>query len=62
MSIGISHPAIDTTKLDICERFEFSKQAEFRKAFTGEPARNNFVLDFSKTAHIDSSALGIPWW
>lgn len=48
-----------TSILYLCDRFDFSQQAEFRHTYENLPKNNNFVLDFSKTKHIDSAALGM---
>ncbi len=40
-------------------RFDFNQQSDFRKAYESHPAQSNFVLDFSETDYMDSSALGM---
>jgi anti-anti-sigma factor len=40
-------------------RFDFNQQSDFRKAYESLPSQSNFVLDFSGTDYMDSSALGM---
>jgi len=40
-------------------RFDFGVQAEFRQAYEKTAGTNTFILDFSGTQYMDSSALGM---
>jgi anti-anti-sigma factor len=40
-------------------RFDFSVQADFRKAYEGISNEQQFVIDFAQADYIDSSALGM---
>ncbi|PCJ33323.1 MAG: anti-anti-sigma factor [Gammaproteobacteria bacterium] len=40
-------------------RFDFGVQAEFRQLYEKEASSSAFVLDFSLTDYMDSSALGM---
>ncbi|PHS27212.1 MAG: anti-anti-sigma factor [Methylophaga sp.] len=40
-------------------RFDFSVQSDFRKAYEGVPSSSAFIMDFSSTDYMDSSALGM---
>jgi anti-anti-sigma factor len=40
-------------------RFDFSVQSQFRQAYEEAPSNSNFVIDFSATDYMDSSALGM---
>jgi len=40
-------------------RFDFSVQADFRKAYEGTSLDHHFVVDFTQADYIDSSALGM---
>ena len=46
--------------IKIIGRFDFSSQRDFRNAYQGQDqAVEKFVVDFSQTEYIDSSALGM---
>ncbi len=45
--------------IQIQGRFDFSVQAEFRKAYECVAPTMNFVIDFRNADYIDSSALGM---
>ena len=45
--------------LRVVGRFDFSMNAEFRKAYETFPAGTPFVVDFGRTEYLDSSALGM---
>ncbi len=46
--------------IKIIGRFDFSSQRDFRNAYQGQnQAVEKFVVDFSQTEYIDSSALGM---
>ncbi|MBL1322054.1 MAG: STAS domain-containing protein [Methylophaga sp.] len=40
-------------------RFDFSVQSDFRKAYEEAPSNSSFIMDFSSTEYMDSSALGM---
>lgn len=40
-------------------RFDFSVQSDFRKAYEEVPGNSSFIMDFSATDYMDSSALGM---
>jgi len=40
-------------------RFDFSVQSDFRKAYEEAPSSSAFIMDFSSTDYMDSSALGM---
>ncbi|MFW5426377.1 MAG: STAS domain-containing protein [Methylophagaceae bacterium] len=40
-------------------RFDFSVQSDFRKAYEEAPSNSSFIMDFSSTDYMDSSALGM---
>ncbi|PHS29360.1 MAG: anti-anti-sigma factor [Methylophaga sp.] len=40
-------------------RFDFSVQSDFRKAYEEVPGNSSFIMDFSSTDYMDSSALGM---
>ena len=40
-------------------RFDFSVQGDFRKAYEEAPSSSSFIMDFSSTDYMDSSALGM---
>jgi len=49
-----------TATIKIIGRFDFSSQRDFRNAYQGQDqAVEKFVVDFSQTEYIDSSALGM---
>ncbi len=45
--------------ITILDRFDFSTQNEFRKAYEAADPGSHFVLDFSGADYMDSSALGM---
>ncbi len=45
--------------ISINGRFDFSVQSDFRKAYEEVPSSSHFVVDFSSTDYMDSSALGM---
>lgn len=59
MAFKVTQQSDDVVKVEICERFDFSTQAEFRTTYESESPANSFILDFEKTKHMDSSALGM---
>lgn len=46
-----------TISLD--EKFNFSEHKAFRESYESSPSNCNFIVDFSKTRYLDSSALGM---
>lgn len=40
-------------------RFDFAMQNEFRKAYEKAASNSDFILDFTATEYMDSSALGM---
>ncbi len=40
-------------------RFDFSVQSDFRKAYEEVSSNSAFIMDFSSTEYMDSSALGM---
>lgn len=40
-------------------RFDFSVQSDFRQAYEQAPGNSSFIVDFSSTDYMDSSALGM---
>lgn len=59
MTFKVTPQADGILRVQICERFDFSTQAEFRTTYESESPANSFILDFEKTKHMDSSALGM---
>lgn len=49
----------DTILIKIPERFDYSKNAEFKAAYNEQSTNNKFILDFSETKYIDSASLGM---
>ena len=49
----------ETVTLRVVGRFDFSMNAEFRRAYEAYPAGTPFVVDFARTEYLDSSALGM---
>lgn len=45
--------------INIQGRFDFSVQAEFRKAYEQVATASNFILNFASADYMDSSALGM---
>ncbi len=41
------------------QKFDFSIHQVLRKAYEGESALKNFIVDLSNTSYMDSSALGM---
>ncbi len=41
------------------DTFDYSEQAEFRKAYESVPKNQQFVIDFRDTRYLDSAALGM---
>ncbi len=48
-----------TVKIQIEQKFTFDCHREMRAAYDGRPASTKYILDFSRTDYIDSSALGM---
>lgn len=49
----------EAVTLRVVGRFDFSMNAEFRKAYEAYPSGTSFVVDFGRTEYLDSSALGM---
>lgn len=49
----------DTIIVKIPEKFDYSKNAEFKAAYSDKSTKNTFILDFSETRYIDSASLGM---
>jgi anti-anti-sigma factor len=45
--------------IQVSGRFDFSVQAEFRKAYESVEPTMQFIIDFREADYIDSSALGM---
>ena len=58
MSISTSTEG-NQQKINIQGRFDFSVQAEFRKAYEEVASSSAFVLNFASADYMDSSALGM---
>ena len=58
MSISTSTEGSKQT-INIQGRFDFSVQADFRKAYEEVASSSAFVLNFSSAEYMDSSALGM---
>jgi anti-anti-sigma factor len=60
MDLVVSH-STQETRIALPERFVYNQQAGFRRAYTEAPSQagRRFILDFSRTNYIDSSALGM---
>lgn len=49
----------DKHTIKVQGRFDFSMQSDFRKAYEEVPSSSSFIMDFSSTDYMDSSALGM---
>jgi len=43
----------------MCDRFTFEVHGEFRESYRHQPPGIHYIIDFTKTSYIDSSALGM---
>jgi len=58
MSISTSTEGSKQT-INVQGRFDFSVQAEFRKAYEEAASSSTFILNFAAADYMDSSALGM---
>lgn len=49
----------NTVTVTLAAQFGFRDHKAFMDAFNGRDGNTNFIIDFAKVGHIDSSALGM---
>ncbi len=59
MLLTVSEADDGTVKIQTSEKFTFECHREMRAAYEGRVATTIYILDFSRTDYIDSSALGM---
>ncbi|MFV2059082.1 MAG: STAS domain-containing protein [Gammaproteobacteria bacterium] len=59
MSLTISEVDESTIKIQTAEKFTFECHREMRAAYEGRSVTTKYIIDFSRTDYIDSSALGM---